>query len=211
MERHLEEFQETNLGKADIVCFQEIKEINGTPQAQYIAEQLGYPYYFQPGSNAIISKYPIIATGEVQLQPDSGRASPFADININGKVVRVHGPHLSFKKGKNFFISKYRGKQMRSILNHVNQFDGPSIIAGDINTVGRLWFGGHKREKAIKYAFKAGFVDALEDVLKWPRHSTQWIGKIDWILSRDLKVGEGERGRYAGSDHRWIMSEFDFQ
>lgn len=200
------EMRNTLLGKSDFICFQEIKQERET--AKKLAEMFGYHYY-HPGSDAILSKHPILNQGRFQLRHDSSRNAKWIDALVGGKIVRVYSPHLSFKKnGGSFLIPRTRGTEMRSILDHAEDADGPVIIAGDLNTIGR-WEFTQEGEPAIQYAYAAGFENALSDL---GYYSSQLaggffpMGRIDWVLTRGLDVLSGVKGKYAGSDHRWMAA-----
>ena len=98
---------------ADVLCFQEFFEPHNakgfTENIPYIQQQLGYPYYFfshdYRGNGGmyetgviIFSRYPIVNTLQIKYgSPDSIKASEsliLADLDINGKKIRVFTTHL---------------------------------------------------------------------------------------------------------------------
>jgi endonuclease/exonuclease/phosphatase (EEP) superfamily protein YafD len=36
-------------------------------------------------------------------------------------------------------------------------------------------------------------------------------GKIDWIFTKGMKMGQVRLGNYAGSDHKWITVDVQLQ
>jgi endonuclease/exonuclease/phosphatase family metal-dependent hydrolase len=98
---------------ADIMCFQEFFEPHNargfSENITYIQQQLGYPYYFfshdyKAGNGMfetgviIFSKFPIIYSEQIKYNsPDYIRGSEsliFADLDVNGKTIRVFTTHL---------------------------------------------------------------------------------------------------------------------
>lgn len=195
------------LGASDVLCLQEAQE----PIISQIADHYDFPYvYAASGTDVILSKHPIIDSGEVLINPKTLRDVPWAEIKINEENILVYSPHLSFKVDGNPFVQKIRGEEMQRIIAHADIHRIPTAIAGDINTVGNiLW--GQKKEPSIKFAKAAGFIDALDGI----RGSTQFaakffpMGRIDWILTRDFKVKKGDIGKRGPSDHTWLWAELE--
>lgn len=197
------------LGESDIICWQEMK--SKSKLAQKLSKKYGY-FYHSVGSDVIFSKYPFVEVGKVFVQhEDRGRTAAWATIDIEGTHVRVYSIHLAFKTSGLPFISKTRGRQMQKILDHANQFNGPTIQAGDLNTIGFI-LGGQSREHAIKKLKRDGYEDAFK---KFPYMNTQRaghflrMGRIDWIWYRDAELKKSIPGRFAKSDHKWLFSEFE--
>ena len=203
MEKIEGELENSPLRESTIISFQEIISKNG--QVEYLAKKYGYYYYYK-GRNGVLSKYPITKSGFVIVNQDTDRKAIWVDLLIeSSQPIRIYIPHLSYKIKINPFIADIRGKEMNQILEHTEAFDGPIIIAGDLNTIGFLFFG-HSREPAILYAKRAGFVDAMKDI----KYSSQrFVGRVDWILARGFKILTSTQGNYGGSDHRWIQSTLE--
>lgn len=155
-------------------------------------------------SNAILSRWPIRASGAVEVSTQPPRHLPWADVeHPGGCVVRIYSIHLSYKRGANPLIGDLRAAESRMLLRHAAVFDGPVILAGDLNSMGWL-AGGHGSEPSVRLIREAGFADAGETS---PGGTHQFLGKIDWILVRGQVPGVSVRGSYDGSDHRWLTAE----
>lgn len=165
---------------ADLLCFQEFFESHNPrwipPNIPYL-QQLGYSYYFfsrdyrfrnggHESGVVVFSKYPIVDS----LQIKYNRAGPgyepesliAADINVNGKIIRVFTTHLqSVMFGRKEFrdvaiiknaddstllASKSLAKKLTRayslryvqadlVRNQLDQSPYPSIICGDFNDI----------------------------------------------------------------------------
>ena len=131
---------------ADIVCLQEA--------GRSITRQFeNYPYKYQTpfnstrSSQAILSKYPIISNGSLEL-PDTANNVIYVDVLYKKDTLRVYNLHLqsfkvrasSFKReqpqrlfnrmNKSFLKQQ---KQAKLVREHVGQVDYIKIICGDFN------------------------------------------------------------------------------
>lgn len=182
---------------ADILALQECPEPSTSPAAEQ-GWQGVYEY-----SNAILSRWPILRSGLVAANPAWPRDLPWADIQPpNGPVFRVYSAHLTFKRGGIPFLTQARAIEARRILIHASSFEGPVILAGDLNTVGWI-FGGQESEPAIQLIEASGYTDALFTI---GGRTQGLLGRLDWIFSRGFQSAEPVLGDYAGSDHRWILA-----
>lgn len=190
----LDQFSE----QADILALQEC------PAPSSNATRLAWNGVFEY-SNAILSRWPIIASGLVPANPSWPRDLPWADIQPpSGPAVRIYSVHLTFRRGGTPFLATAREIETRRILTHANGFSGPVIVAGDFNSVG--WFlGGQASEPAIRLLQLTQYNDALA-MIGGRTHAI--LGRLDWIFSRGLTASEPVLGEYAGSDHRWISTTF---
>jgi endonuclease/exonuclease/phosphatase (EEP) superfamily protein YafD len=182
---------------SDIVTLQEA--ISETGQPQVLAERGGYDLHFA-GHDAILSRVEILERGVLTTNVQTGRVTPWIRVWNNGRTFLVYSPHFSYKVKVSPFIREIRDQEMAVILNHAKGED--AIIAGDLNTVG-LIIGG---ETSVDSAQNRGFSDALNS----DGGATHLLlGRLDWILSRGLKIIYGKRGVWGGSDHRWIKAVFE--
>ncbi|HEX4925364.1 MAG TPA: endonuclease/exonuclease/phosphatase family protein [Bdellovibrionales bacterium] len=200
IERVIEELETAPIGASAILALQEV-----SPQkkhAELLAARFGLNFHYF-GSDAILTRYSIVRAGAIVSNPQTGRHTPWAELEVEpGRIVRVYSPHLSYKLKTNPFIGDVRGQEMKVILDHADTFDGPVIIAGDLNSVGSF-LGGHDREPAIRLLRARGFRDELSAVAC---RTHTLVGRIDWIFSRGLQHAGAVKGRYAGSDHRWMLA-----
>jgi len=107
---------------ADIYCMQEFytKKKAGIDNVKLFKESLNTPYSFNslyfPGSstvqNVIFSKYPIKDSGLIGALQDAA-GGVFADIEIDGVIVRVYSVHLESIKisGERNVLDKYKDLQ----------------------------------------------------------------------------------------------------
>ncbi len=160
--------------KADIVCFQEfyVRLKGNAFTMNEIKKQLGLEYHsFYPTNEAgkrasaigmvIFSRYPIVSYGHIPFPNTSGgNACIYADVQIEGKVIRIYNVHLqsiSFnqedyddyekittqmdyeKKSLTRMASmlgrafKKRSFQVDILKQHMRSCEIPFILTGDFN------------------------------------------------------------------------------
>lgn len=156
-----------NAQKADIVCLQEFfTYTDRQPKENSITKQLAkLPYHHifynvaKKSSSfglAIFSRFPIVGRGEFRF-PNSSNAAIYADIKVNGEIIRVYNNHLqsnSFNLSKT--LSRFRqedkridelvdassriraafvkrAEQVDRISNHIKSSPYPAIVCGDFN------------------------------------------------------------------------------
>lgn len=136
VQRIAEEIAKTN---ADVVALQGIDRYmprsGFQDQLKKLSKQLGMYSCFSPSvnllvsqyGNAILSKYPIVKKEITFMRGTKERRSILmAKIQIDEAVVTVINTHL----GKS---TNERMKQVPILLNTLNQYGQPSILAGDFN------------------------------------------------------------------------------
>ena len=148
--------------KVDIFCIQEYMENNGDVKNTQ-SYQTYFPYVAMAGKDVVIfSKYPI-KNKKSFLFEDSSQAGMYADIDINGQMVRVFNVHLEttginvalYKAGaleaQGFDVRKnrvlnaiygnyslgmmFRAGQADIIANEIRSSTIPCILCGDFNDV----------------------------------------------------------------------------
>ena len=175
----------------DIVCFQEFFESHNPKiipsTIPYIIDQLKYPYYiFAPDYHwhdglyesgvVIFSRFPIVDSFRIRYLDSPKQKSPesllFADINVNGKMLRVFTTHLQsvLFQGRDFrnveiiknvddgtleasksIIKKLkrayslRGYQADQVRQELDKSPYPEIICGDFNDVPNSYTYFHVR------------------------------------------------------------------
>jgi endonuclease/exonuclease/phosphatase family metal-dependent hydrolase len=136
---------------ADVICLQELTiEANEGRKhlPRYIAEQLGYEYYFKEIdhgegkiniANGIFSKYPITNTDWQWINEPTGtghyddeyRAYVEATLNVNGIEVTVATTHMSYT---NAFINTPRKEQeVKRLTDILKTKKGNFVFTGDLN------------------------------------------------------------------------------
>lgn len=151
----------------DIVCLQEFFTFNDKqPKEQDFVQLLknlshSHIFYNVVKTNssfglAIFSKFPIVGKGEFRF-PSSSNGAIYADVDVNGKIVRVYNNHLqsnSFNLSKT--LSRFRqddkrieelvnasskikaafvkrAEQVDRISDHIKSSPYPPIVCGDFN------------------------------------------------------------------------------
>lgn len=235
---------------ADLLCLQEfyepfnIKEL--TPNIAYIQEQLHYPYYFfsrdyksksgrYETGVIIFSRYPITNTIRVRYDSSSvntGTESLIeADINANGKIVRLCTTHLQsvlfrpkdfrdveiirnvddsvleasksiLKKLKRAF--GLRGKQADIVRAELDKSPYPVIICGDFNDVPNSYTYFRIRGDRQDAYIQKGFGIGRTYI-----HLSPTL-RIDYIMT-DKKFNILQCSKFAlpYSDHHPVMADME--
>ena len=160
----------------------------------------------------ILSAYPIINHGGIQL-PRVGalRSTTWADIDVNGKTVRVYNLHLSNRQGKNYIPISGRWKQGRIVLDHLvtNQYHNPDvahIALGDFNSLNKLW-NPWSWELTIR-----NFAEYLTPTIRRYYPTMVLPYKTDWIFyDSHLKLRRSRIIPKIFSDHLPVVADFDFK
>jgi endonuclease/exonuclease/phosphatase family metal-dependent hydrolase len=131
--------QEIRLSGADIVALQEVDRYlprsQFTDQVRSLALELQMDYSFEPTlslalmqyGNAVLSKYPIVATSFVPL-PGWGepRTMMTTTVSIDGREIDIVNLHLGV-------YAHERAKQFAVVLTEMEKRKTPSILMGDFN------------------------------------------------------------------------------
>lgn len=86
--------------KVDILCFQEFPVANGAALKAITKIFRLFPYYKVTSSSpdgmhvALFSRYPILQSGEIRFPDENSTRALWADLDIDGQVVRVFNAHL---------------------------------------------------------------------------------------------------------------------
>ncbi len=144
-------------GPVDIFCLQEIN----SKHAQEAVEKFKFKYEhrIKYHGTAILSRYPIINSGEVDFGTRTNSCL-WADIKIKNQVVRVYSAHLKSNRvstetekilkeggiqgketwsdikgvfGKFRYTSKIRVEQAKMVRAHMMKSPHPVILCGDFN------------------------------------------------------------------------------
>lgn len=176
-----------NAEKPDIVCLQEFysaKDKLSSKDFTLNLNGLRYNYIHFSLDNesvkygvAVYSRYPIIEKGEV-FTAGNGNAAVYADIDIDGKIVRLYNNHLQSihlnlpksirrivnnndermneianvtMRLKTAFIK--RAQQVDKISAHMQQSPYPVIVCGDFNDT-PMSYTYHTLKRGLKDAFR---------------------------------------------------------
>jgi endonuclease/exonuclease/phosphatase family metal-dependent hydrolase len=231
---------------ADILCFQEFLETRNLelfdPTIPEIA-QMGYPYHYYIPSYSekrysemgmvIFSKYPITNTGVHDFGDEvSVQQLIYADINYNGKPIRVFNIHLqSVRFGEKEYQSldlikhsekdglkdsktiisklrrgyRFRGSQADIVNDFVQKSPYPAILCGDFNDVPNSY-----TYFTIKGNMQDAFLQQGSGMGRTFRHISPTL-RIDYIFSdKKFTVNQYNRLTAPWSDHFGIMADMSF-
>ncbi|SEQ85034.1 Uncharacterized conserved protein YafD, endonuclease/exonuclease/phosphatase (EEP) superfamily [Hyunsoonleella jejuensis] len=205
----------------DITCFQEFSKFEFQSFSYYPHTFVGYRPNFEKTLQVIYSKYPIINKGFVDF-PDTRNQTIYADININGSIVRVYNIHLQsyrlrFVKsiltfdGAEIIINKIAEAQKKQevqveiILKHASDFKGKIIFCGDFNstnyTENYKKLSQNKKDTFVSAGFGFGITYYL---LKYPL-------RLDYILiDKEIDVLSHENFNVSISDHEPVLAKLKF-
>lgn len=201
---------------ADIVCFQEFGRIINRKFKNY-PYQYQTPYTSKRSRQAILSKYPIISNGSLEL-PNTANNVIYADVLYNKDTLRVYNLHLqsfkvragSFKREEPQRLFKRLNKsfqkqqeQAKLVRDHAAQVDYKKIICGDFNnTQFSSLYNTIKGEMNDTFLEKgSGFGSTY--YFKFLPY------RIDFILAdREIEIKSHNNFDVRLSDHTPIMASF---
>lgn len=131
--------------RPDVIMLQEVLQNENLPnQAATLAYRLGYEdFHFvsvnaegapKRYGNAILSRHPILETGERKLEPRNDyRTAAYARIDVGGRPVSVYSTHLHYSGGGPG--TEVRQRQIEDLLDFIEltKGDAPVVIGGDFN------------------------------------------------------------------------------
>lgn len=227
----------------DILCFQEFvnqsTEFNSSMFRRFFqlyqhfysvnADKLSENYPTGYGV-CIFSKYPIIQHGFLEQTNQSANLSMYADVNFNGKIIRVVNTHLrsiSFQPedyqtveeikekkislsslrmllSKMKFAFEHRARQADVLRKRLNQSPFPLIVCGDFN------------DSPTSYAYRVVKGD-MKDAFRQSGFgmSRTYIGRmpsfrIDYILhDKEFKSYNYRTYKLNFSDHKMISASIE--
>lgn len=233
---------------ADIICLQEFSSYHNSKKAQdnYLAIKkasgLKYEYYYKVYENKkhtrsygilILSKFPVKDTGKINYKALSNtNSSIYADLDINGKMVRLITAHLQSNQltpqdldvvespnaealkeiepkriiGKLSTSYRLRAGQAEAIDEAKENSPYPVIICGDFN------------DTPVSYAYR-NISENMQDAFL---NNGFGLGatfkpfpfiRIDYILLQDdvFKILDYKRIANPGSDHYMVTAAFTIQ
>src|SRR5574344_637330 len=203
----------------DIVCFQEFSEQdNCFPLFPYSTIQ-----HINDSDDikelAIFSKFPIINANSPIFE-NNINGGIYADIEINGKQVRVINCHFqttginqNIKFGSRVAIegasnnSDIRKEQIDAVYNLIKNTDIPIILCGDFNDP-PISYSYRKIGRVLRDGFKEGgkgwastFIGGFKNMLR-----------IDYIFSsQDMECTDYQSPDYNFSDHKPVISTLEYK
>lgn len=172
--------------EADIQCYQEFQYFPGKANADIVENftSRGYHHYFSGRTNwdrselgvLILSKFPLIAYGDIMKSSNGFNRITFADINFNDdtlRIINVHLESMSLKKynpvysrnlqdGKRnikMVLSKLRlgmferSEQIKNLIRFIETSPHPVICVGDFNEL-PYSYSYQLLKKEVKNAFE---------------------------------------------------------
>jgi endonuclease/exonuclease/phosphatase family metal-dependent hydrolase len=234
---------------ADILCFQEFYEPLDSAKSniRYIRNNLGYPYFFfsrdyhSPANKyetgvIIFSKYPIVGRIQAHFSNDSLHKTESliaADIDVNGKTIRVFTTHLQsvLFKTKDFrnveiiqnaqdsiveasrsLVKKLknalglRGYQADTVRKRLDSSPFPLVICGDFNDVPNSYSYFH-----IRGNLQDAFIAKCFGIGRSYKQISPTL-RIDYILpSKDFRVIQSMKLSSPYSDHNAMLTDLQLQ
>lgn len=193
-----------DLAGADVVFLQEvIQPRDADSSACAVAREEGWHCAYAPGHGlrggslgvAILSRRALAGLDVIELpfynvRFNAGRRVALAaTIEVDGTPVRLFSVHLD-----NRLDAGQRKHQLTPVIDAAARWDGPVIIAGDMNTSPFTWVGhvmpvpaGTHDDKLEAFVRSRGFSTPVRD--SGPTH--EWLSmRLDAIYTRGLRVGE---------------------
>lgn len=204
------------LGRADVILLQEVVRPRTTDSSACVAARArGWSCAYAPGHGyqggslgvAIISRLPLTDAEAIELpfyhvRFNAGRRVALAaTIDVDGTPVRLYSVHLD-----NRLNPGQRIRQLTPVLDAAAGWQGPALIAGDMNTSPFTWVGhvvpmptGTQDDRLEGYIRSRGFTAPVAD--SGPTH--QWLSmRLDAIYTRGLRVVEHDvEHTVRASDH----------
>lgn len=205
-----------DLARADLVFLQEVVQPrDADSSACAVARVEGWHCAYAPGHGlrggslgvAILSRRPLADLEAIELpyfnvRFNAGRRVALAaTIDLDGTSVRLYSVHLD-----NRLNAEQRTRQLAPVMEAAARWDGPALIAGDMNTSPFTWVGhvmpvpaGTHDDKLERFVRAHGFSTPVRTA--GPTH--QWLSmRLDAIYTRGLRVSDFdvEHGVRA-SDH----------
>lgn len=240
-------FEEIKKSSADVLCFEEFFESADTPFYRPTVpeiEKMGYPYHYYVPTHpslensemgmVIFSKQPILNTGIYNFEDAySAQQVIYADINFNGKIIRVFAIHLqSVHFGKNEYLSLneikhrqkkgfedsrtiigklkrgYKGRKFQADIvdSMVKKSPYPTLLCGDFNDVPNSY---------TYFTVKGNMQDAFLQKGSGIGRTFRFISptlRIDYIFAdQKFKIDQYYRLNVPYSDHFGIMADVKFR
>ena len=192
--------------RADVIALQEVlRPLRGEDPLEAIADGLGLHVAFASTrvhkrgelGNAILSRWPMAGVSVLDLSFSrmERRLAMAAQFRFEGGLLGVLATHLGLG-------DRTRQRQVRSLLDHPQFHDGPTILLGDMNA----W----RRCKATRTLDRE-----LHHNLDWPPSfpATRPVLALDRVYSRGVRILEidthGSRAAKTASDHLPVVARVE--
>jgi endonuclease/exonuclease/phosphatase family metal-dependent hydrolase len=211
---------------ADVICLQELRVDDAKDVPKLIAKELGLNYHFVQAhkcgnivqGNGIFSKHPIVERNHLFVQEpkgedvkawDEGRVIAEADIDINGKIVKIATVHLSYTH--KFQETEQKLKESGELIDYVKEQSKNFIIAGDFNVSPK----SQTIKEISKYLKHCGPASEEPTFTTKPFEyegfkETELRWRLDYAFcTNDIEVRSSEIVKTDFSDHLPIIIDFD--
>jgi endonuclease/exonuclease/phosphatase family metal-dependent hydrolase len=225
-EQYLRFWQKNSL--PDVLCLQEVT----VKFYHSLEKKLGYEHSFNLKKGTVIfSRYPIEAGGEVPFD-DTKNSSLWADIRIEGKLVRIYNVHLQSNKVTSTTekvikdpeldkkktwrsigsvvkrvggATSLRAEQAQRVRQHIEASPNPVIVCGDFNDTPNSYVYAHL-SKGLTDTFRQkglGLGTTFAGILPFLR--------IDYVLSeKTFATHSCTTIRGGESDHYPVVAALGF-
>jgi len=226
----------------DVLCFQEFWNSNtkdGSTCIRKFKNQLGLKHFHfnavvgnrEGHGTLLMSRYPIINSGDIEFGGNSLNGGLWADLHINKDTIRVYCVHLqsnSLSKTEEFHTKdlenqkeavrksksiikrlKYgferRSEQVGLLVDHMDASPFPIVIAGDMNDTQLSY-----TYRSLRGDRKDAFIESGSGM------GNTYVGpfpsyRIDYIFFDDKFSGYSyETGPNLGSDHKLIQTLIEY-
>lgn len=220
--------------KVDILCFQEFPVANGAALKAITKIFRLFPYYKVTSSSpdgmhvALFSRYPILQSGEIRFPDENSTRALWADLDIDGQVVRVFNAHLQTTNLNQNRInpldnmdatasrlirlkdmmdenSVIRANQANLLRDQIDESPHPVIVCGDFN------------DTPASYAYKrirGDRGDSFRSAGKGYGYTYRYLRKlfrIDYLLySREgIRAVHYASPELEHSDHKPVIVKLD--
>jgi endonuclease/exonuclease/phosphatase (EEP) superfamily protein YafD len=189
---------------ADVVV---VQELTGATMQELQRLLPSYPHVASVPSQfggVIYSRWPLVGSEPVALS--EGVSGTLATLDWQGRNVSVLGVHLHWPVDP--WSARKRDQELRSVATFAAGFDGPLLVAGDLNlTPWSQYFRRLLRESRLNDAAASqGWMPS------WPSQFRLVGIRIDQCLTtahwRSLSVATGP---HVGSDHRPLVIDLELQ
>lgn len=213
---------------ADVVCLQEFVPSEENPADSIAAVFSRFlPYHVIEGTMAVFSRYPI-PDKEYLLFPDSGNSYLRADVDVNGRMVRIVSVHLQTSgitmvqkrylenSGRGMPVKvmfdllenngRMRARQARAIREVIDRSEMPVVLAGDFNDIPSSY-----TYRTLSEGLTDGFRSEGSGYGGTFRY-LKGLLRIDYIFYNDYFEGTGYRIlRENVSDHKPVVARLRFR
>ncbi|HEX8915017.1 MAG TPA: endonuclease/exonuclease/phosphatase family protein [Humisphaera sp.] len=172
-------------------------------QAQMLGEEIGHAWLFAPSErrfwrdsngNGVVARVPVGPWARLPL-PDTGEPGTFRNVvlmtaTLGGKPVRVLVAHAD--------RGPARADQMRAIGEVFASVQAPAVLLADLN--------GDPFDPLLKHVMSApGAADVISDRIGAKDK------RVDWIVTRGLKVVDAGRVEDGSSDHAFFWADLELE